>query len=308
MSPSMMTFPSKKPTGVVVDGDILVYRCGFAAQKTVRVLTHDSLEFPEYFDSARDMKEFIGEQIELGNIASAEECKIDSFVEAEPAGHAIQALNSCLKDIERTTGLPIKGLYLSEGSDTFRHRAAVTRPYKGNRSAPRPVHYDDLRGFMINHRGARVFSEVEADDALASHARNNIVASIDKDLLQVPGVHYNFVEKQFYIIDVDNGHINLARQMLTGDSIDNIPGIKGMGEARANAFIEEKLSEGCDPVDLLRKVAEDIYHPRLGEGWWPYYKEQLTLLYLLRGQADSALGHLKRCWGDNDLLEGMEEL
>lgn len=294
--------------GVVVDGDILVYRCGFVAQRTIRCITHRAAPNGVYFDSAESLRYYIDEQLQLGVLKDENDYTITTDIEVGPANFAIQALNTSLREIQNSVGMPIRGLFLSAGSETFRHKLAVTKPYKGNRKSPRPVHYDAIREYMVEQRGARVFEDIEADDALASFAKTCVVASIDKDLLQVPGVHYNFVEKRFEHIDEDAGHYNLAHQMITGDSIDNIPGIKGMAKKKADSFLEEKLADGARTADLFRLVAEEIYMPKVGKDWWPYYKEQLSLLYLLRHRGDSAMAYLKNCWGDNELLEGMEQL
>lgn len=300
-----MKSPSKLK-GVVVDGDILVYRCGFVAQRTIRCITHKAAPNGVYFDSAEGLRYYIDEQMQLGVIKDEGDYTITTDIDVQPLGHAVQALNTCLREIQNSAGLPIRGLFLSTGSETFRHKLAVTKPYKGNRKSPRPVHYDGLRDYMVTQRGARVFEEIEADDALASFAKTCVVASIDKDLLQVPGAHYNFVEKRFIHIGEDDGHYNLALQLITGDSIDNIPGIRGMAEKKATAFLEEKIEQGASMQDLFRHIAEEIYMPKMGDNWWPYYKEQLSLLYLLRHRGDSAMAYLKTCWGDNELLEGMD--
>ena len=63
------------------------------------------------------------------------------------------------------------------------------------------------------------------------------VVGIDKDLLQIPGNHYNFVKRELRFVDDDEAHLLLMRQCLTGDSADNIPGIRGIGPKKADKLL-----------------------------------------------------------------------
>lgn len=130
------------------------------------------------------------------------------------------------------------------GKENFRNEYAVTAPYKGNRSGDRPIHYDALRGYMVEI-GAVLVEGQEADDAIAIRAtelgmEEAFIVSIDKDFDQVEGWHYNFVKKQQYYISKTQGLLNFYMQFLTGDRIDNIIGVKGIGAVRAKKLLEGK--------------------------------------------------------------------
>ncbi|MDD9816698.1 MAG: hypothetical protein OXU61_00955, partial [Gammaproteobacteria bacterium] len=64
-----------------------------------------------------------------------------------------------------------------------------------------------------------------------------VIAGIDKDLKQIPGNHYNFNKQLHEFVDDDNANLNLMLQCLTGDTSDNIPGIKGIGPAKAGKIL-----------------------------------------------------------------------
>jgi 5'-3' exonuclease len=71
--------------------------------------------------------------------------------------------------------------------------------------------------------------------------------SIDKDLLQVPGMHYNWVRDEKILVTPEVGLRKLYQQVLTGDGTDNIPGIYGIGDVKAR-----KLIAACaDELEML---------------------------------------------------------
>ena len=131
------------------------------------------------------------------------------------------------------------------GKGNFRYDIAVTEPYKGNRKdAKRPVHYEAIRNHL-QRLGAELVEGQEADDAVAIEASTNggWIVSIDKDLDQVEGWHYNFVKKEEYYIEEFEGLKNFYSQILTGDRIDNIIGLKGIGPVKAAKILADCKTE-----------------------------------------------------------------
>ena len=137
-------------------------------------------------------------------------------------------------------------LYLT-GSNNFRLNIAKTAVYKGNRTAPKPPHHKELREHLVKHWGAIVFEGIEADDAIATDSTKMgdtcIMASVDKDFDQLEGWHYNFVKHKHYHVDKVSGLKFFYRQIVMGDSADNIIGIRGIGDKRARAMFEEVEDE-----------------------------------------------------------------
>jgi hypothetical protein len=134
-------------------------------------------------------------------------------------------------------------LYLT-GKGNFRNEIAVTQPYKGNRKDfVRPKHYDALRKHL-QALGAIVTDGQEADDAVAiemtEHPDKYVLVGQDKDLLQIEGLHYNPVKKEFTTITKESGMKNFYTQILTGDRTDNIKGVDKIGPVKA-----EKLLKDC---------------------------------------------------------------
>jgi 5'-3' exonuclease len=80
------------------------------------------------------------------------------------------------------------------GRTNFRFELAKTLPYKGNRTAPKPKHYDLIRKILSESDNFLQVEGQEADDTIADltakDPSNTIIVSLDKDLLQNPGWYY----------------------------------------------------------------------------------------------------------------------
>jgi hypothetical protein len=163
------------------------------------------------------------------------------------------------------------------GKNNFRMDVATTAPYKGNRTADKPIHYHLLRDYLVSSWGAHVVDGMEADDMLAIRLTelgdDAVLVSLDKDLDQVPGWHYNFVKKTTYCITPDEGLLNFYKQFLIGDAVDNIKGAHGIGPKKAQKLLEDKTE----------KEMWDIVVEHLGI---EHATENGHLLYMLRTADD----------------------
>lgn len=149
-------------------------------------------------------------------------------------------------------------VYLT-GGNNFRHDVAVTAPYKGNRKAKdKPILLEDIRKYAVEYWDAVMVEGEEADDAIAVAASTTylndhpIMVSIDKDFDQVAGLHYNFVKKEEYFVSTFDGLKSFYKQILTGDTIDNIIGVDGIGAGGA-----EDLIGGCRKETDMWDICED---------------------------------------------------
>lgn len=132
-------------------------------------------------------------------------------------------------------------IYLT-GSDNFRYK--IYPEYKANRKdKPRPRHWNALKEHLIVQWDAEMTNGCEADDAIGVDATSRrsdgaVVCSIDKDLRQIPGLHYNFVKQELNEVDEEEADRNFWMQMLTGDKSDNVPGFPGFGTVGAAKLLE----------------------------------------------------------------------
>jgi hypothetical protein len=142
------------------------------------------------------------------------------------------------------------------GKTNFRYETATTHPYKGNRKlVARPVHYAALREKLVS-LGATVSENQEADDdvGIASTQYVGWIVHVDKDLDQLPGWHYNPVKREEYFVTPEQGLRSFYTQLLTGDRIDNIVGLYGIGPVKA-----AKLLKGCETEQELFQAVVAAY-------------------------------------------------
>ncbi len=156
-----------------------------------------------------------------------------------------------MKEIEGQCFMPDEMKVAVKGIGNF--RKDIYPDYKVNRKALEPDMKEALtygHNYMIEKWNAVQADGMEADDLVsiwAYEARENedayVVVGIDKDLKQIPGNHYNFVKKEHVFIDDDEAYMLLMIQALTGDTSDNIPGIKGVGPVKAKKLLAGRPKE-----------------------------------------------------------------
>jgi hypothetical protein len=150
------------------------------------------------------------------------------------------------------------------GKGNFRDSIAVTVPYKGQRALiDKPVHLQALRDHLVNSWGFEVVDGIEADDAvgIAAYAvpeDESIMVHIDKDLNQFRGWHYNYRKKEKYYVSEFEGLTAFYTQILTGDRIDNIVGLKGIGPVKAKRILAECTNENELYEAVLKAYEGDL--------------------------------------------------
>ena len=147
------------------------------------------------------------------------------------------------------------------GKGNFRDSVAVTVPYKGQRVSEKPIHLQALRDHLVSSWGFEVVNGIEADDAvgIATYAvpeEETIMVHIDKDLNQLRGWHYNYRKKEKYYVSEFEGLVAFYTQILTGDRIDNIIGLKGIGPVKAKKVLEKCTNEN-ELYQAVLKAYED---------------------------------------------------
>jgi hypothetical protein len=167
--------------------------------------------------------------------------------EGDPAEFALARLSEFLDNLYIELSVDEVWGYLT-GKDNFRNEIAVTAPYKGTRIAAKPYHFQLLREYMERAWGFEVVDGIEADDALGIESYRNepdetIIVSIDKDLNMIRGHHYNFVKEEKYYVTEEDAIRNFYLQILTGDKIDNIIGLQGIGPVKSKKLLQDCTSE-----------------------------------------------------------------
>lgn len=248
-------------TDILVDLDPAVYACGFAAQSTryICVAEDENGDLREAHFVA-DQDKTAGDKMKEWKKAFPEGTNVidkQRIIIPEPLDHCLHIVRNHLDGIynavhERYKGSGVLGFrgFLS-GPDNFRNRIAKQAVYKGNRDPEnRPYHYEAIREYIRKYWDTVVSRNCEADDLIsimaeqaATQHRDYVVVSIDKDLDQIPGRHYNPDKKVFYSQDRDSALLYFYTQALSGDSTDNVPGCYKVGDVGAKRFIEEYTAE-----------------------------------------------------------------
>ena len=244
----------------LVDADILRHEIGYAAETGIRAIWGDAEALPPW-----------------------------SYIQA--------LLHARLETIKYACEADEMQLYLTEGR-TFRYGLAKTKPYKGTRSDKRPWHYDNLTAHMIYDLNATIVTYLEADDQLAiEHVadEDTIIVSRDKDLRQVPGLLYSWeigLQPSFGpALITTEGSLRLdekkkirgtgfpffCSQVLTGDSVDNIPGIPGCGPVKAFDILKE-----CNGTQEYMDALTDAYKEAPFDDWEEMLLEMGQLCWMTR--------------------------
>lgn len=180
-------------------------------------------------------------------------------------------------------------------TETF--RAKLNPLYKAHRTQPKPKHYEFLKKYLMDVWGAMQEVDQEADDALGieqTYLRENeidtsIICSIDKDLLQIEGFHYNFVKGVFTEVSKEEGNHWFWKQLLIGDVADNVQGVIGIGPAKAEKALKD-LFGGSD-IDYYEKV-KGMY----SDCYTDLTEEQIEDMILMNGRMLKIRTHEGELW------------
>jgi len=135
--------------------------------------------------------------------------------------------------------------YIGFISGEENYRKTMYSSYKANRTKEAPSLLEPLKEYATNELGIYTVQNAEADDALSILGRklDCIICSIDKDLKQIPGWHWNLDKKTLTFVTPEKAEYYFWIQMLMGDSTDNITGIPGVGIKSAEKLLNEHSVE-----------------------------------------------------------------
>jgi len=271
---------------VQVDGDIITFRAGFGAEYMEYDVIYKDPAFEDPVTIVarykKDADAVVAELEKSGHVAAISKRRV-----LEPLAHALHNVGTLMTNILEKCGAGQDDLttWLSGPSeDNFRKKIATIKPYKGNRKdAWRPTYENEIREYIIRKWNGVVTKGQEADDAMgiaqcALPYGSSVIVTIDKDLDMIPGLHYNFVTNTKYVVDDQTAAWLFWKQMLTGDTTDNIPGCPGIGEKKAEAALQEVW----DDEEAMRMVVWTLYVQGYGYAAYPALLENAGLLWIRR--------------------------
>jgi hypothetical protein len=286
-------------TIALIDGDVVAYTAAFAAQRNIYYIDifycGDATEQHQFVskEEAENFKEFAQTKPEYAH----HNFVITKEVLAETPKHAeLCARQVIMKILGDTKAIDYKLFLTSPDKSNFRYKIAKTKPYKGNRKAEKPVHYAHVRDYLHKVWEGYVVVGEEADDYLGIEQCNDfirvfndkfadfhsanlktIICSIDKDLKMIPGWHYNIKTGEKTFVNVDDAMRFFWKQMLMGDTVDNIQGVSKVGKIKANRMIDDCLS-----LDKCREKVQEEYKKSYKNNWEEIYNEMGNLLWIKR--------------------------
>lgn len=254
----------------LIDADSAIYKAG-CANEARSYIVYDEQGFIVYQSQYKaDATEWVEEQ-EEGTYT------IDRHKEAGPVTHALANIKGIMERIVEHRRCSSFSVFIS-GKNNFRYE--IAEDYKGQRDPfQRPLQEKEIRDYLIKYWDAVVVDDIEVDDEVSilcmEDQENSVIVSIDKDLLNTPGWHYNYDKKEAVKVSLDTANLNFYRQMITGDRTDNITGIKGFGPKKALELLPDEL-----PEEELCQVVWEAYKEKGYDK--DYFIQQGRLLWMLR--------------------------
>ena len=276
-----------KKVTLLFDGDIVAYRAGFAAEKRVY---HD-----ERFPPKDGGKSF---SLKKEALIEIPEEHLVWYIEAEPLENALHNCSSLIEntidycsdyfDLDREHISYLT--YMTGNFETPNFRLAVDPEYKANRDPNhKPTHLGEIKVYLKTKHNGYLTEGCEADDffgqaciTMKGRGVVPVICTIDKDLQQLPGFHYNFTTGTIVEVEKERASVVFWRQMLEGDRVDNITGINGIGPDKASKLIPIGMSH-----EQAEKTVKEHYEKEFSEDWEAMYNKNCDLLWIWRKVPDT---------------------
>jgi len=247
---------SEVPAGklALIDADIVRYQAAAVS---------DSVSYchPMLMVTQRYKKDILADVDDAGEDPSL----IEKTITPEPVEFCLHTIKVMVETITEGADCTHARLFMT-GAGNYRETRAVTHPYKGTRVTEKPSHFEAAGDYLKGKYGAEVIEGAEADDALGYEhlldPDNTVLCSTDKDLLMIPGIHFSWSstsETQKYFDYPYNTPFEVTPydadkwfylQLLMGDTVDNIKGVKGIGYKKALKMLED---DGITPYPYIVK-------------------------------------------------------
>jgi len=271
---------------VEVDGDVVAFRAGFGAEHMEYNVSYTDKTFEEHVViNCRYKKDADAVADKLRADGQTPEITPERVL--EPLAHALHNVGTILNNILHSLDAEKHDMTVwisGPSAENYRMKIGTIKPYKGHRKdAWRPTYEHEIKDYIIAKWNGKVTVGQEADDAMgiAQMKRpfgQSVICTNDKDLDMIPGLHYNFVKDERYVVDEDTADWLFWQQLLTGDSTDNIVGVPGIGEKKAFAALENIWRD----KDAMKAKVWDLYVQAYGMAAYPALVENGRLLWIRR--------------------------
>ena len=178
----------------------------------------------------------------------------------------------------------IEMMFALKGENNFRKLIADDYKQTSSRAESKKNKYlDGLYDHIREHWNPTIADGWEADDQLRAwtvqYAEEDwIIVSVDKDLRMIPGKFFNPRTFQLTEVKEDEAIRNLYTQLLTGDGVDNIKGIKGIGPVKAKKILDEQ--------GVTMQTVHNAWSDAYGDEWLPKFQLCYDLIYIYESKED----------------------
>ena len=239
---------------------------------------------------------------------------------------AVKVFDRTIKKYLKAVGTESYTGYVSKksGLENFRHKIALRKKYKGNRTGDKPYYLEQLRQHALtysNHK--KSVGDGECDDVvcgLAQRKPTNVLIQAEKDGLQCVGcfIYHPDLHKEPVWSDPDVcgyveivegnsgkkllglGHLFLLGQVLTGDSADTYSGLDGCGVVKAFDILSPFNHASVDSLNKAVEAVCEAYYKKYGlsyqyknkdgedaaGSWKDFLMESLMLAYMRKSRDD----------------------
>jgi DNA polymerase-1 len=164
-----------------------------------------------------------------------------------------------------------------KGKNTILERKEINVEYKDNRNKEAPKWWPIVKDYFISNWNAVSVDNMEVDDAVnitRLKVPESFICAIDKDLLNLHGTHYNWSKDLWVETNKDVADYEFWKDMIVGQSGDNIKGVPGVG--KANEIFTKQLFKPNAAYVL------ELYIRNMGEetGISEFYKNYKSLRIL----------------------------
>lgn len=150
-------------------------------------------------------------------------------------------------------------------------RKLLNPEYKANRKATRkPMCFVPAKEYVMKNYHYEIQPWLEADDVIGilatyDNGEERIVVSEDKDLLTIPGMHWDIKNQTLWEQDKNTADYLFYKQALTGDSVDNYQGCPGIGPKKAEKILNECENFGFEPEHVWKAIVTAYENAGLNE-------------------------------------------
>lgn len=249
-----------------IDGDVVVYEAGHSAQsRRYDVLHNGKVVFSDPYKKA--VNAWL-----ISNVKPDHNYEIVKVVDPGPLSHGLHNVDNLISSIINAVPKVTEYQIYISGKDNF--RLELYPQYKIHRSDDsRPHWFSEIRKHLVTRWDAQVVNGMEADDALGiAQTSTSVLASIDKDLDVVPGLHYDWQKNLVYEVNEEDANFCFWYQMLMGDTSDNIKGIPGIGKKTARTMLNSMDSSNW------KKHVESLY--RVNDMYEDWYDLNCRLIWI----------------------------